>query len=111
MEEHSLQKIALLVSVMGLLLLLFVSDYVPAQTKEQSFLSSKTTVQGVVKSIQLREKVAFLTIEGQKTETMEVVVFAPESLYLQEGDYIEIIGTLEEYQGKKEVLAEKIILS
>jgi len=33
-----------------------------------------------------------------------------ESIFLKEGNYVEIYGEVEEYKGEKEVIASKIIL-
>ena len=56
-----------------------------------------------------QDRVAFIELQGERVETIDVFLFADEDVYLQEGDYVEITGTVEEYQGKKEVIASKIV--
>ena len=42
---------------------------------------------------------------------MDVVVFNDEEIYLKKGDYVEISGEVEEYKGKKEIIASEITIS
>ena len=47
---------------------------------------------------------------GERIETMDVVVFPEEEIFLTEGAYVKISGMVEEYQGKKELIASKIVM-
>ena len=56
------------------------------------------------------EKVIFIELTGERTETVDVIVFPDSDIFVNEGDYIELSGTIEEYEGKKEIIANNIVL-
>jgi len=36
-------------------------------------------------------------------------LFKDSEIFLEEGDYVEVTGTVEDYNGKKEVIANKVV--
>lgn len=118
MNEATLLKISLVVTILGLLLLFFSAgqfDLSPRTLEKANLPEEKVQLQGIIKSLQSKDlpsndKVIFMVIEGERVETTPVVVFPPEELFLKAGDYVEIVGTVEEYKGKKEVVASKVVL-
>ncbi len=119
MDEQTLLKISLVVTILGLLLLFFSAgqfELSPRTLEKANLPEEKVQLQGTIKSLQSKDspsgkdKVVFMVIEGERVETTPVVVFPPEELFLKEGDYVEIVGTMEEYKGKKEVVASSIVL-
>lgn len=111
MNEKTLLKISLAATILGLTFLFFYAGQFDLRAIENANLpEEKVQLQGIIKTLQMKDKVAFMVIEGQRVETTPVVVFPPEELFLKAGDYVEIVGTVEEYQGKKEVVASSVIL-
>ncbi|MEK6950471.1 MAG: OB-fold nucleic acid binding domain-containing protein [Nanoarchaeota archaeon] len=111
MNEKTLLKISLAATILGLAFLFFYAGQFDLRALEKVNLpEEKVQLQGRIKSLQMKDKVAFMVVEGERVETTPVVIFPPEELFLNVGDYVEIVGTVEEYQGKKEVVASSVVL-
>ncbi|PIN74977.1 hypothetical protein COV17_04355 [Candidatus Woesearchaeota archaeon CG10_big_fil_rev_8_21_14_0_10_36_11] len=111
LQEKTILKVALVVTLLGLSFLFFYAeeftleivdriDTIPAE--------EKVRIAGTVTRLSTFENVIFIEVEGQRTETMDIIVFNDENLYIKEGSYVDITGVVEEYEGKKEVIAESI---
>ena len=112
MEEKNLLQISIIMVLLGLAFLYFYAEEVEVPTSSQLgniAPEEKVQIQGIISRLNQQDKVAFIELQGERIETMEVVLFADEEVYLREGDYVEIMGTVEDYQGKKEVIASQII--
>ncbi len=112
MEEKTLFVVSLVIAVLGLLFLFFYAEEVDIRSVGQldtALPQEQVLVQGIVTRMGGNDKVLFLEIAGERVENIEVIVFKEEDIYLQEGDYVEITGTVEEYQGKKEVVASTVV--
>lgn len=112
MQEKTLFKVSFLLVFLGLAFLFFYAEEVDLKVVENldtSLPEEAVKVRGIVQSINKQEKVLFLNLEAERMEIMDIIVFPEEELFLQEGDYVEITGTVEEYKGKKEVIASTII--
>lgn len=113
MQEKTLLKIALLMALLGLVILYFYStelDLKAIENLNTASLEQEIKIRGIVQRLSFQDKVIFFTVSGQRTETLDVVVFEDEPLFLKEGDLVEVTGILEEYQGKKEVIASSVVL-
>ncbi len=110
MQEKTLIKISLVTTIIGLLFLFFYVDNLEIKISDLSSAKPEEEIKisGVVERLSTEDKVIFLTINGYKEEINEVVVFNDEEIFLEEGDYIEVTGLVENYQGKKEIIANKI---
>lgn len=111
MQEKTLLQVSVLMLLVGLTFLYFYAEEISLPTSSQLQNlppEEKVRVQGTISRINQQEKVAFIELQGERIETMEVVLFSDENLYLQEGDYVEILGTLENYRGKPEIIASQI---
>jgi DNA/RNA endonuclease YhcR with UshA esterase domain len=112
MQEKSLFKISFIIVTLGLVFLFFYSSNLnlnAIESIETAIVEETVKINGVISRISNHENVVFLVVEGQKTETMEIVVFN-ENLYLKQGDQVEITGQIEEYKGKKEIIASSVAL-
>ncbi|MDO8656538.1 MAG: OB-fold nucleic acid binding domain-containing protein [Nanoarchaeota archaeon] len=112
MEEKTLLQVSLIMVLLGLTFLYFYAQEVQIPTAQQLGNlppEEEVRLQGVISRVSQQDRVAFIELQGERVETIDVVLFADEDVYLQEGDYVEITGTVEEYQGKKEVIASKIV--
>ena len=113
MQEKTLIKLSLIVTVLGLGFL-----FVYAQTLDLTFTpeletiseSEKVAMKGTVKNLKVTDKAIFFDLEGEKIVHTDVILFADSSIYLRDGDHVELTGQVEEYKGEKEVIAEKIVL-
>ncbi len=114
MQESHLKQAALIITLLGLSILYLYAEVVDLKITPQSINqlppTSKITLQGTITSLEHTNKGTFLTIEAQRQETTEVIIFHPESIYLKQGNTIQVQGTVEEYNGKSEIIADKITL-
>ena len=110
MKESTLLKIALICSLVGLIALYFISakievkDYKPILNKN---VGDDVKLNGIVTKITDRGNVVFIEVIHQSPVT--VVLFSDDNnLKLKNGDNIEVVGEVQEYNGKMEIIAEKI---
>lgn len=113
MQEKTLQKVAIIVALLGLIFLSFYAENL--QFREVARIDSevpeeKVRMQGKVTRVSPQDKVIFLELDGEIIEKVKVILFTDESVYLKQGDRVEISGTVEEYQGEKEVIANEVVL-
>ena len=106
-----LLKIALICSLVGLTALYFIStkievkDYKPNLANEN--IGDDVKLNGVVTKISDRGSVVFIEVSQQSPVT--VVLFTDDdNLRLGNGDNVEVIGKVQEYNGKNEIIAQKI---
>tara|TARA_Y100000310_G_scaffold345840_1_gene470991 strand:+ start:6774 stop:7133 length:360 start_codon:yes stop_codon:yes gene_type:complete len=115
MNESHLLKLALISSLIGLFVLYIVSNNM--DIKEISLdelnneeIGNKVKVLGKVSRITELDKVTFLDVS--QPVTTKIVIFREkekdEALDLEQDDYIEIIGKVEDYEGEMEIIADRI---
>ena len=111
MKETTLLKIALVCSLLGLVILYFISakidvkEYKPSQLNEN--VGDDVKLIGTIAKISQNDDVAFLEINYQNP--VIVVLFTDnENLSLKVDDTIEVVGDVQEYKGKNEIIAQKI---
>ncbi len=113
MKERTLFTIAALLSITGLLFLFFYAEELELKSVarlDAELPEEEIAVLGRITRLSVQENVTFLEIQGERIETIDVILFPEEKLLLREGDFVEIAGTVEEYQGKKEVIASSVTL-
>jgi aspartyl/asparaginyl-tRNA synthetase len=110
MKETTLLKIALICSLIGLIALYFIStkievkDYKPILNKN---IGEDVKLIGIVTKITDKGNVVFIEVNQQNPIT--VVLFTEDdNLKLNSGDNVEVIGEVQEYNGKNEIIAQKI---
>lgn len=111
MKENTLLKIALICSLVGLAVLYFVSskievmDYKPAALNKN--IGDDIRLKGAVAKITDKGSVVFIEVSQQSPVT--VVLFTDDdNIKLKDNDIIEVIGKVQEYNGKNEIIAQKI---
>lgn len=112
MEEKTLLKVSLVVGLLGIMFLYFVSSGIDLETidgLEDVEAEEEVKVNGVLGRVTETEKVIFLEVLNEKVEKIDVVLFKEGEISLSEGDYVEILGTVEEYNGEKEVIGNKVV--
>ncbi len=113
MQEKTLVRLSLFITVLGLGFL-----FVYSQTLDLSLTpdletiadSEKVAMKGTVKNLKVTDKAVFFDLEGEKIVHTDVILFADSSIYLREGDHVELTGQVEEYKGEKEVIADEVVL-
>ena len=111
MKETTLLKIALICSLAGLVALYFISIKIDIKEYKPNFLSNKNIgddvkLTGTITKITQKDNAVF--IEIKKEIPVNVVVFTNENMALKENNQVEIFGKVQEYNGKEEIIAEKI---
>lgn len=109
MKDTTLLRIALITSMAGLaglLVALHTTDLnVTALTALDNAEMEKTVkVRGVLEKVTVTEKATFLEVVSK--ESVTAVIFEP--VALEEGSFVEIVGTVDEYRGEREILVEQI---
>ena len=104
-------KIALICSLVGLIILYFISAKIEINEYKPNILNKNigddVKLKGTITRITDKGSVVFLDVNQQAP--IKVVVFAGDkNLSLKDGDKIEITGKVQEYNGKNEIIAQKI---
>ncbi len=112
MKENDLLKIALVVSLLGLFILALVTPRLAVEERELSIINSfddgkNVRVQGVVKSIRQGNSSTMIEISEQVSTTI-VVFDSINSDKIKPGDLVAADGKVDSYNGKKQILAEKL---
>jgi DNA/RNA endonuclease YhcR with UshA esterase domain len=113
MKEKTLLKIALISSILGIVVLFFVSENISLQNMDISKINegeSGETVKiiGRIEKLSDTGKVLYIDIGQQKIEKVSVMLFKSSDIALKEGDYVEIIGDINDYKGERTVIANKV---
>lgn len=109
MKESALLKVALICSLVGLFVLYFISSKIEVKDYKPAFSNRNgedIKLVGTVIKITDRGDVIFIEINQQSP--VNVVLFTEDDLKLTAGDNVEVIGEVQEYNGKEEVIASKI---
>lgn len=113
MKEKKIIKLCIIISLLGLVMLYLYTDNYDLKTikyLEESDINKVVNIQGKVSEISQQEKIAFIEIENEKVEITKVVLFKDEDIWLKKGDYVSITGSVEEYQGEKEIIGNKVVV-
>ena len=115
MQDKTLLKISVICSLIGIIVLFLIADNLSLSTTEiskiqQSELGKQVKIKGKIESLSETDNLMFLTVGQEKIETVSVVLFKDSDIALEKGDNIELTGTLEDYEGKREILANRIVI-
>ena len=113
MKEKTLLLIATICSVIGILALFIISENIELTEIDISEIEGEKTgrsvkIIGRIEKVSSTEKIIFLEIGQEKIETIPVILFKDSDLELIKGQNVEITGEIMDYEGKKEVIANKI---
>lgn len=108
MQEKTLLKISLITSISGIALLFLLSA--GAEKNEKPFQlaedGSRAVVSGRIARVSSSGNLTFLSI--YQSEPVGAVIIGKSHVSLEEGDYVEVRGAVENYNGKKELVIEEI---
>ena len=112
MQEHHLIKFSILCILVGVLALFAVVQFGSLDDYYLSLSSPKDVgsvvkLTGKVEKVSVHENVTFLEISRQE----HITIVAFENVSVQPKDIIDIVGTIQDHQGKREVLADSIKIS
>ena len=112
MQDKSLFKVSLIISVIGTFLILLISEYsedklsnIKDLGKDQ--LETRVKVEGTVISTRETPGLYILNIRDS-TATIPIVIFREEVLNIERGAQIEVTGKLTEYKKELEIIVEEI---
>ncbi|MBI2130261.1 hypothetical protein HYU10_00665 [Candidatus Woesearchaeota archaeon] len=110
MKENTLIKISIIFSLAGLVILYFISGSIKIDDYKPKSISSEigqdVKVNGVVKGVRKFDNAAIIEVEQKSV--LDVAVLGKSNLSITAGDSVEIIGEVQEYNGKEEVIANRI---
>ncbi len=112
MQEKHILLISLLILTLGLIFLFFYSEELDLEKKthlEENYIEDEVKIVGEISKVSKQDKVIFIEVSGQKVIKTDAIVFADKNIFLEEGDFVEITGTIEEYNGKKEIIANSVL--
>jgi len=114
MEDKKLLLIALGCSFVGLGVLIFISDTVElslSNVKDIENFSAEeyAQIEGEILSLNVNAGTYIFKIGDTKSD-ISVVVFTDEKLKIVKGDFIRVEGKIEEYKGRKEIIASKMAI-
>lgn len=107
MDDKFLLKIALVVSVLGIIGLFLVTEIIeiPLQKIEELEEGDYVKIVGEIISINQKDTMTFFQIKDE-TGKIDVVYF--DLVELEEGIELEVEGQVEEYKGKLEIIADSL---
>lgn len=113
MKEKTLLKIALICSLIGVVALYLISENMEINQKNIEKITfddvdKNVKVKGVVRDLFENDKIMIITIE--QPQDMKVVLFKSknESIGIFEGNEIEVIGKVDEYEGELEIIGNRV---
>lgn len=109
MKEKTLLRISIIGALVGVFVLYLISDSIKIDETSISKITDENIgndvkVTGVVKDVFNGEKSSIITIT--QPEEMKIVVM--ENVSVKGGDYIEVIGDVQEYNGRLEVMGQRV---
>ncbi len=112
MDQKTIEKMAIITTIVGLLLLHIISqDITPTyQNNQPSSSPNQINIQGTITKITTIDKAIFLEVEGQTIQTKKVIIFTQEPIGIKVGDSVEVEGTTQTRNGQHEIIANEIKL-
>lgn len=112
MNESSLFKIALTVSLIGILILLIVVENTEVKKVSINEIQDKNEeeivrISGEVNNFKETPGLYLLDVEDDSGK-ISAIVFKEDKLNISKGNRVDIEGTIKEYQNKKELIAREI---
>ena len=112
MQEKTLLKVALIISILGLISVYLISDNIIIQEKtiERITLDNKDEfikVKGTASKVIDTEKVTILKVTQPQEITVVLFKGKNQTTKIQEGHQVEIFGKVDEYEDKLEIIAHR----
>ena len=117
MDERLLVKASLACSIIGIVALFFLSESIEIGESainkiDIGMIGNDVSVSGRVSRITNSEKVSIISINDENNEGSEITVVAfkknSDDIKLNNNDNIRVIGKIDEYNGRPEIIASEI---
>ncbi|MBC8495981.1 hypothetical protein H8D36_07530 [archaeon] len=106
MKDSSLLKLALICSIIGVIVLFFILQTTELEESNISELDDGVVrIRGFVEKVTNKGNLTLITIS--KKELVNTVIF--ESVEIQEGLFVDLIGQVMDYNGEKEIIIDKLV--
>jgi len=107
MNQENLQKILLIISILGIFVLLLISyELKPREFSNQTNQPGDLTITGKITSITYHTNSISLKLENQN---LEIILLENLLININKGDNVTIIGKLEQQSNQTTLLVNKII--
>lgn len=111
MKEKSLLKVALVCSLIGVTVLFFISEFIEVEERNIEEitiddLDKNVKIIGTVSKIVDTDKVVIMDIT--QPQKLKVMLFKDKEINLKKGNYIEVLGKVQEYEGELEIIGDRI---
>ncbi len=109
MKEDTLKRIALIFGVLGVILLYLISsdlsvDEISIERITKDNIGERVKIKGSVSNLYGTNTTTF--IEISQPASLTVVIF--DNISIEQGDYIEVIGEIEEYNEDIEIIGKRV---
>ena len=109
MKERLLLKIAIICSLAGIFAIYLISENYDLDESsigsiKEDQIGKDVKLKGVINSIFNGEKATIITI----TQPEEIKVMLQGNVSLNKGDYVEVIGEVDEYNGELEIIGNRV---
>jgi len=109
MKEKTLLKISIICALIGVFVLFLISENIKIDETsigkiENGQIGNDVKIKGVVNDVFNGEKASIITI----TQPEEIKIMIMENTSLKKGDYVEVIGEVDEYNGELEVIGNRV---
>ena len=113
MNENILLKLSLVFSILGILIILFISetssiDLIKISEITKENLDEKVRIQGIIKTTEDTPELLIINIEDE-TGTIIIILFKnSEEIILKENQKVEVVGKVMEYKDQLEISVDQI---
>lgn len=111
MEDKSLLKAALVCSMVGVTALFFISEFMDVEESGIGDIGinnvdNNVKVIGTVSNVVDTETT--MVMDVLQSQEIKVVVFKEEDFKLKRGDFVEVLGKVQDNNGKLEIIGDRI---
>ncbi len=115
MNNKTLLKISLIISIIGTFILLILANTLPIKQYKikdinDNLIDKKIQIQGQITNIKNYDALKIITIKD-KTASINTIYYTNNKLNLTKNQTITVIGTVREYKQELEIQADKIASS
>lgn len=115
MKNNNLIKISLTISILGIFLLLTISEYFPPeltriQDLNENYLEKNIRTQGTITQIKTTPTIVILKLKDSNN-LITVIAFTEQIIPdLKLNSQVEILGEVQKYEHELEIIADKITI-
>jgi hypothetical protein len=107
MQESTLLKLAMIFSIIGVIILYFISQTIKFPEGTLMEEDSNYAIQGTIEKVTQKESITYLDLK--RGDNLNVVLFKDYPVDLNKGDYVEIIGKASKDQnGEMQLIAKDV---